>query len=125
MAEIIKLPTHIDSRGSLTVIEKVLPFEIKRVYYIYNCNDLLRGGHRHKKTIQALICIKGSCSVRWNNGKTRDSVILNSPDELLLVMPEDYHTMSEFSKDSILLVLASEYYDKNDYIGEDYTNDIL
>jgi dTDP-4-dehydrorhamnose 3,5-epimerase-like enzyme len=120
MAKEIKLPTHTDSRGSLTVIEKVLPFEIKRIYYIYNCSDQERGGHRHKKTIQALICIKGSCIVDWNNGCDKGTVLLNKPDSVLLVMPEDYHTMHSFSADAVLLVLASEYFDADDYIDEDY-----
>jgi dTDP-4-dehydrorhamnose 3,5-epimerase-like enzyme len=120
MPKIIKLPTHSDSRGSLTVIEKNLPFEIKRVYYIYDCSDLPRGGHRHKKNIQALVCVKGSCTVDWNNGLEKGTVSLSQPDTLLLLMPEDYHTMHSFSEDTILLVLASEYYDASDYVYEDY-----
>jgi dTDP-4-dehydrorhamnose 3,5-epimerase-like enzyme len=114
------LPTFRDDRGCLTVLEKLLPFEIKRLYYIYNCTDLERGGHRHKKTHQALICVTGSCIVDWNNGQQKDSVLLTEPDTVLLLMPEDYHTMRNFSPDAILVVLASEYFDKDDYIDEDY-----
>ncbi|GHT56173.1 dTDP-6-deoxy-3,4-keto-hexulose isomerase [Spirochaetia bacterium] len=120
MQRIIKLKTHTDSRGSLTVLEKVLPFEIKRIYYIYNCSDQERGGHRHKKTIQALICIKGSCIIDWKNSSDggEGAVLLNEPDTVLLLLPEDYHTMHSFSKDAVLLVLASEYFDADDYIEE-------
>jgi dTDP-4-dehydrorhamnose 3,5-epimerase-like enzyme len=120
MAEIIKLPTHKDTRGSLTVIEKVLPFDIKRVYYIYNCSDVERGGHRHKKNIQALVCTAGSCVVDWFDGKEKGSVLLDTPDKLLLVKPEDYHIMKQFSDDAVLLVIASEYFDADDYIDEAY-----
>jgi len=118
MSQLIKLPTFKDSRGDLTVIEKILPFEIKRVYFIYNCPEIKRGGHRHIKTIQALICLKGSCTIDCTNNKNKITYILNEPDILLLLMPEDYHTMYGFSEDAILLVLASEYYNSDDYIHE-------
>jgi dTDP-4-dehydrorhamnose 3,5-epimerase-like enzyme len=120
MSQILKLPTHTDNRGSLTILEKVLPFEIKRVYYIYNCSDTKRGGHRHKKNIQALICVKGSCVIDCNNGYEKKSVVLDKPDVVLVLMPEDFHTMHSFTKDAILLILASEYFDADDYIDEDY-----
>ncbi|GHT84226.1 hypothetical protein FACS1894137_07020 [Spirochaetia bacterium] len=101
-------------------MEKILPFEIKRIYYIYNCLAENRGGHRHKKTMQALICIKGSCIIEWNNGYDKGTVLLNKPEDVLLLMPEDYHIMHGFSDDAVLLVLASEYFDADDYIDEDY-----
>jgi dTDP-4-dehydrorhamnose 3,5-epimerase-like enzyme len=118
MAKILHLPTHVDSRGKLTVIEKVLPFEIKRVYYIYDCSDVERGGHRHAKNAQALACVKGSCEIEWSDGRDSGIVILDSPSILLVVMPEDFHTMRKFSEDAVLLVLASEYFDPDDYIDE-------
>lgn len=120
MAAIIELPTFIDDRGKLTVVEKIIPFEIKRVYYIYDVNQSERGGHRHKNTIQALICIKGICNVECDNSFIKKNYILDSPQKCLLVYPEDYHIMNKFSKDAILLVLASEYFDKEDYLDEPY-----
>jgi dTDP-4-dehydrorhamnose 3,5-epimerase-like enzyme len=120
MPKTIELPSHTDNRGSLTVIEKQLPFEIKRVYYIYNCSDMERGGHRHKLNIQALVCVNGSCVIDWKNGTESGSVNLSSPDHLLILFPEDYHIMRNFSKDAVLLVLASEYFDSDDYIDEAY-----
>ena len=60
MAEIIRLRTFTDQRGSLSVVEDEIPFPIRRVFYIYDVDDSVRGGHRHKKTIQAAICVKGS-----------------------------------------------------------------
>ena len=120
MGKILDLKTITDNRGSLSVIEKILPFEIKRLYYIYNCNDEVRGGHRHKKTVQALICVAGSCEIFWTNGKTKESVLLDSPGKCLIVNPEDWHTMSKFTPDAVLLVLASEYFNADDYIDEGY-----
>lgn len=122
MSYILNLPTFKDERGSLTVIEKILPFEVKRVFYIYDVKGK-RGGHRHKKTIQALVCLNGSCEIYINNGKKEEIVTLNSPSKCLILEPEDWHTMENFSQGSVLLVLASEFYDKNDYMYEEYIND--
>ncbi len=122
MANIIDLPSYTDDRGSLNVIEKVIPFDIKRIYWMYNITKS-RGGHRHKQTRQALICLKGQCDVYINNGKTKHNFLLNESDKCLLVEPEDWHTLNHFSLDAILLVLASHHFDKNDYIHEDYDHD--
>jgi mannose-6-phosphate isomerase-like protein (cupin superfamily) len=119
MAYLINLPTFKDSRGSLTVVEKLLPFEIKRLYYIYNVTDK-RGGHRHKNNVQALICLSGTCKVHINNGIKNGIFVLDKPEKCLIVEAKDWHTMDKFSKGSSLLVLSSEYYDKNDYIVEKY-----
>lgn len=119
MAQLIELPTFTDDRGSLTVIEKLLPFEIKRVYFIYDIKSK-RGGHRHKKTIQALICLNGSCEVYVNNGKEEKTFLLNSNSKCLIVNPEDWHTIDKVTPNAVILVLASEYYDKQDYIYEAY-----
>jgi len=121
MAYLIDLQTKSDDRGSLTVIEKVLPFDIKRVYYIYNnADNLPRAKHRHKKTIQATICLKGSVEVYNNNGSTKESFLLNDPAKCLILEPQDWHIMRNFSEDAILLVLASSNYDTEDYIHEEY-----
>ena len=122
MAHIIKLSTHKDLKGDLTVIEKKVPFDIKRVYYIYNVADAIRGGHRHKKTIQAAVCVSGSCVISCQSGKSQSvkNFKLSKPDDLLIINPIDYHYMSNFSKNAVLLVLASEYYNINDYIDEGY-----
>jgi len=122
MAYIIKIPTYKDSKGSLTIIEKILPFDIKRVYYIYNVGDpnIIRGGHRHKKNIQALICINGKCIISNNDGVKKDKFTLDSPDKCLIIEKKDWHQMHSFTSNAILLVLASEYYEGNDYIEEKY-----
>jgi dTDP-4-dehydrorhamnose 3,5-epimerase-like enzyme len=120
MAEIINLQTFTDKRGNLTVIEKVIPFDVKRIFYIYGVDSSIRGGHRHKKTVQCAICLKGSCEIYFNNGVNESSFILDQPHKCLLLKPEDWHTMYNFSNDAILMVLASEFYDANDYIFEKY-----
>jgi hypothetical protein len=120
MAYMIDLKTFTDPRGNLTVIEKVIPFEIRRVFYIYGVDDSKRGGHRHHKTRQAAICIKGSCKIYNNDGKTEQVYNLSSPDKCLILEPADWHTMYDFSPDAILMVFASEYFDAADYIHEPY-----
>ena len=120
MAHLINLTTHTDKRGNLTVIEKVLPFDIKRIFYIYGVDDSERGGHRHHKTIQAAVCIQGTCIISNDNGKEKHDFVLDKPSKCLLIEPQDWHTMHHFSKDAILMVLASENYKYDDYIFENY-----
>ncbi len=120
MASIIDLKTFTDKRGNLTVIEKVIPFEIKRVFYIYGVDDSVRGGHRHHKTIQAAICIKGSCIISNNDNVKKEQFSLDAPNKCLILNPEDWHQMHDFTPDAILMVFASEYFDAADYIYENY-----
>lgn len=119
MSQIIKLPTFTDNRGSLTVVENILPFEVKRTYFIYDAQGQ-RGGHRHKQAIQALVCINGSCDIYINDGQTEKTVPLNHANDCLILEPKDWHTMDNFSQGSVLLVFSSEYYDVEDYIDESY-----
>lgn len=120
MAQLINLKTFTDTRGNLTVIERVIPFDIKRIFYIYGVDDSVRGGHRHKKTIQAAICIKGSCKISNHDGQDQKEFTLSSADQCLLLEPADWHQMYEFTEDAILMVLASELFDADDYIYEPY-----
>jgi len=123
MAYLIDLKSFTDKRGNLTVIEKTIPFDIRRIFYIYGVDDSSRGGHRHKKTIQAAICIKGSCHIYNTNGSAREDFLLDRPDRCLILEPADWHNMAKFSPDAILMILASEYFDHNDYIFEPYAID--
>jgi dTDP-4-dehydrorhamnose 3,5-epimerase-like enzyme len=120
MANELIASTRSDNRGTLTVIDKLLPFAVKRVFYIYDCSEIPRGGHRHKTNRQALVCVHGSCVVEWTNGWESGEVLLEKPDHVLIIEPEDWHVMRNFSKDAVLLVLASESYDPDDYIFEGY-----
>jgi dTDP-4-dehydrorhamnose 3,5-epimerase-like enzyme len=124
MAYLIDLETHTDSRGNLTVIENVLPFTIKRVFYIYGVDKSERGGHRHHKTIQAAVCIQGECKIVNNDGKQTQIFHLNKPSMCVLLEPADWHKMYDFSNNAILMVLASEEFNAEDYIFEEYDNRI-
>jgi dTDP-4-dehydrorhamnose 3,5-epimerase-like enzyme len=121
MAYILDLKTFTDKRGNLTVIEKTIPFDIKRIFYIYGVDSSVRGGHRHKTTIQAAICMKGSCRIYNYDGKEENYFILDQPRKCLILQTQDWHTMDQFSPDAILMVLASEYFDQEDYIFEPYS----
>ena len=124
MAHIINLTTFKESRGILTVLDKVVDFEIKRLFYIYAVDDSDRGGHRHHNTHQAAICIKGSCKITCDNGRKIEIFDLDSPEKCLILEPCDWHIMHDFSGDSILLVLASTAFDPKDYIYEPYQSTI-
>ena len=108
-----------DSRGSLIALEsnKDIPFEIKRVYYIFDTEEgVVRGHHAHKNLQQFLICVSGSCTIVLDNGKERSEVLLDKPDMGLYVGPDMWHEMKDFSTDAVLFVLASDWYDERDYI---------
>jgi len=120
MPKLLQLDTFHSDAGNLTVFEKLIPGTIKRVFYIYGATDLSRGGHRHHATWNALICIHGSCHIYSNDGILEEDFILDNPTTCLILEPKDWHIMDSFSKDSILLVLSNEYYDKADYIDEPY-----
>ncbi|MFO7448222.1 MAG: FdtA/QdtA family cupin domain-containing protein [Ignavibacteriaceae bacterium] len=120
MAHIISLKTFAEKRGNLTVIEKEIPFEIKRLFYIYGVDDSVRGGHRHHNTVQAAICIHGSCIVSNNDGIKKEDFLLDHPSKCLILETKDWHTMHHFTPDAVLLVLASTNFDSSDYIFEEY-----
>lgn len=110
---------HGDERGQLISLEEYndIPFEIKRVYYMYDTiKGVVRGHHAHKSLEQILICIHGSCKVRLDNGKEKKVVNLEKPYEGLYVANNIWREMYDFSSDAVLMVLASEIYDEKDYI---------
>lgn len=112
---------HGDDRGQLVALEefKEIPFEVKRVYYIYDTlSNVTRGYHAHKNLKQILICVHGSCKVKLDNGKEIKIVPLDKPYEGLYVDNNIWREMFDFSEDAVLLVLASELYDESDYIRD-------
>ncbi|MFB0826589.1 FdtA/QdtA family cupin domain-containing protein [Chromobacterium violaceum] len=117
--KILELYEMLDARGRLSVIQDELPFTVRRVFWIVDADEKIRGGHRHHSTRQALIAVRGAISVYMNDGIHQQTIRLDSPSRCLIVEPEDWHTM-HFESDSVLLVLASEKYDRNDYIDEHY-----
>ena len=110
-----------DNRGSLISIESKIdiPFEIKRLYYIFgNKNNIRRGFHAHKNLQQLLIAVSGSCKILIDSGKSKEEVLLDSPKKGLLIKELLWREMFDFSADCVLLVLASEHYDEKDYIRD-------
>ena len=112
-------PPHGDDRGQLVAIEamKDLPFEVKRVYYIYDTlPGVRRGFHAHKCLQQILVCVNGSCKIHLDDGTDTAEVVLDKPYEGLYISNNMWREMYDFTPGAVLLVLASEYYDEADYI---------
>ena len=110
---------HGDERGMLVALEeyKDIPFEVKRVYYMYDTKtDVHRGFHAHKCLEQILVCICGSCKVLLDNGEEKKVISLEKPYEGLYIANDMWREMYDFSPDAVLLVLASDYYNEQDYI---------
>jgi hypothetical protein len=121
MPALLQLASHVDPRGSLTVLEREVPFPIRRVFVIHGVpGDVRRGGHRHKRTRQALVCIGGSCVVDCQTPTSHSTHRLDRADQCLIIEPEDFHWMHSFSSGAVLVVLASEPFDRADYIHEAY-----
>ncbi|MCC4288867.1 sugar 3,4-ketoisomerase [Vreelandella aquamarina] len=119
LINIIQLKPLGDDRGSLVALEsnKSVPFEIKRVYYIFNTKEnVSRGFHAHRNLKQIAVCVTGSCRFVLDNGKNREEVVLDSSTKGLLIEDLVWREMHDFTPDCVLLVLASEYYDEADYI---------
>ena len=117
--KIIDIPKIIDSqgRGKLSVIEKdIIPFDIKRVYYLYDVpSDAYRGGHAHKNLIQFMIPLSGSFDVLVDDGNSKKKIMLNKPNKGLLIPVGIWREMDNFSSGSICMVLASDYFNEEDY----------
>lgn len=120
--KILEFPQHGDERGRLVVVEgiKDIPFEIKRIFYIYESDiDVVRGQHANRKTEFVLINVQGNSKVRIMDGKGNEAVfILNKPHIGVYLPRMVWKDMYDFSEDSILLVLASEPYDSQEYIRD-------
>ena len=98
---------------------KEVPFDIKRVYYMYDTTEgVTRGRHAHKALEQILICVHGSCKILLDNGEEKVVVPLDKPNEGLYVSNVMWREMFDFSEDAVLMVLASELYDEEDYIRD-------
>lgn len=119
--KIINFQQHGDARGMLIALEegKEVPFQIRRVYYMYDTEKKVRRGyHAHKNLEQILICVHGSCKIHLDNGKETEEVVLDKPYQGLYIAHNIWREMYDFSDDAVLLVLASELYDESDYIRD-------
>lgn len=120
-AKIIDLVKIVDPRGNLTVAEgcKDVPFDVKRVYWVYDVPaGENRGGHAHKKCQEFIIALSGSFHVTLDNGREQVTVLLNHPYQGLFVDTSTWRTLDDFSSGAVCLVLASETFDEADYIRE-------
>lgn len=126
IGKLIDLPKIVDPRGNLTVAEglKNVPFDIKRVYWLYDIPaGEGRGGHAHKQIKELLIAVSGSFHVTLDNGKEKQTYLLNHPYQALLIDTGIWRTLDDFSSGAVCVVLASDWYEEEDYIY-DY-NDFL
>ena len=117
---IIAIPKIEERRGNLSVIENdTVPFDIKRVYYLYDVPaGAERGGHAHKSLRQFLVALSGSFEVVLKDGKKEQIVTLNKPYEGLLINAGVWRELQNFSSGSVCLVIASEVYIEKDYIRD-------
>lgn len=117
---LINIPKIQDPRGNLAVVEKdVLPFDIQRVYYLYDVpSDAYRGGHAHKEQLELLVAVSGSFDVILDDGNERMTVTLNKPNKGLLIPTEIWRELENFSSGSVCLVLASDVFEEADYIRD-------
>ena len=121
LVKLISFESLGDHRGSLVAIEqnKNIPFEIKRIYYIYDTKPgVVRGLHAHKALKQVAIALKGSCRFVLDDGFAKEDIILDCPTKGILIDSCLWREMHDFSEDCVLMVLASEHYDESDYIRD-------
>lgn len=117
--DILKFDILGDERGALVALEQLknIPFRIKRIYYIFDTKrDVGRGKHAHKNLEQVLICVNGSCTISLDDGTSKKEVKLDYPDQGLYIGKNIWREMKDFSQGCVLLVLANNYYQENEYI---------
>jgi len=117
--KLIQLQKHGDERGALVSLEenKNIPFQIKRVYYLFNTeNGVRRGFHAHKELKQVAIAVRGSCRFLLDDGKEKIDFLLDNPAQGLLIESFMWREMYDFSDDCVLMVLADNYYQESDYV---------
>ena len=117
--KLIDLPKITDPRGNLTVAEGagIVPFDIKRAYWVYDVpGGESRGGHAHKRLRQLVVALSGSFTVTLDNGYERHTVLLNHPWQGLVIETNTWRTLDDFSSGAVCLVLASDHFEEDDYI---------
>ncbi len=118
--EVIEIPKIVDYRGNIAVIESdTVPFQIKRVYYLFDIpSTARRGGHAHRDQIELLVSLSGSFDVILKNGRETRTVTLNKPDKGLLINKNIWRELENFSSGAVCLVLASDVFSEPDYIRD-------
>jgi dTDP-4-dehydrorhamnose 3,5-epimerase-like enzyme len=121
IVQLVDIPQHGDARGQLAVVELggVLPFVVRRVYWIHGTKPgVSRGFHAHKQLHQLCVCVAGSVRIVLFDGQREEDVTLNSSAQGLLIGPDLWREMHDFSPDCVLMVFASAEYDETDYIRD-------
>lgn len=121
MIKLLDFDVRGDNRGSLISLEqnKNIPFDIKRVYYIYGIErDIRRGFHAHRDLEQVLVCVSGSCKVLMDDGVKKENILIDTPAKGLIIPTMYWHEMYNFSSDCVIMVLANDFYDESDYIRD-------
>lgn len=120
--QIIDIRKYTDNRGYLSVIEGGvdIPFEIRRIYYLYMVPEAARGAHAHKQLHQLMVATSGSLHVTLDDGTNKKTFVLDKPWKGLLVAPGLWRDLDDFAGGTVCMVLASEKYEAEDYI-RDYT----
>ncbi|HAS3639971.1 TPA: WxcM-like domain-containing protein [Vibrio cholerae] len=121
LVKLISFESLGDHRGSLVALEqnKNIPFEIKRIYYIFDTKQgVVRGLHAHKALKQVAVALKGSCRFVLDDGINKEEIILDCPTKGILIDSCLWREMHDFSEDCVLMVLANEHYDESDYIRD-------
>ncbi|MDR1952218.1 MAG: FdtA/QdtA family cupin domain-containing protein [Elusimicrobiota bacterium] len=119
--KIVELKSFGDKNGSLVALEaeKNIPFEIKRVYYIFGTKkDFVRGKHSHKNLKQYIICVSGSCDFYLDDGDRKEKITLDSPLKAIYIEGNIWREFVNFSKDCVIMVLANQYYNEKEYIKD-------
>lgn len=119
--KIIDFEVHADNRGKLCSLSnnKEIPFEVKRIYYTWNMpHDVIRGGHAHKTLDEVMVCLSGSCDFVLDDGKEKVTVTLDKPNKGLYIKANLWRDFRNFSKDCVVVLIASELYDTEDYIRD-------
>jgi dTDP-4-dehydrorhamnose 3,5-epimerase-like enzyme len=121
LVQLVDIPQHGDVRGALSVAElgDVLPFVVRRVYWIHGTKSgVSRGFHAHKQLRQLCVCVAGSVRLSLFDGRREESVVLDSSSQGLLIGPGLWREMHDFSTDCVLMVFADAEYDEADYIRD-------
>ncbi|EXF95555.1 dTDP-6-deoxy-3,4-keto-hexulose isomerase [Pseudomonas fluorescens HK44] len=121
LVRMLDINTLGDERGHLIALEgdKNIPFEIKRVYYLTDTQPgVPRGFHAHKELVQVAVCVSGRCLMKMDDGLRTEEIWLDAPDKAIVIDKMIWHEMHDFSSDCVLLVLASDFYDEQDYIRD-------
>jgi len=121
LIQLINFDVKGDERGLLVALESNsnVPFDIKRVYYVFDTKGgVVRGCHAHKEIKQVAVCVHGHCRMLMDDGISKADVVLDSPELGIFIDRLQWHEMHDFSEDCVLLVLASDYYHESDYIRE-------